>query len=143
MKWPFARDWWSKIQPFVFARVIGMDEKEFRAVTKEDISRVVLIVEKLAKLLIDPLNKVAGRYASFAAFLPQPLHLPRIPISVGRVCDRETYAEQLEKFKLALAHKCLHSSNLEKRLFGINTVTTLINEAQRKDENKAKATTYT
>lgn len=116
LKWPFARDWWSKIQPFVFARVIGMDEKEFRAVTKEEISRVVLIVEKLAKLLIDPLNKVAGR---------------------------ETYAEQLEKFKLALAHKCLHSSNLEKRLFGINTVTTLINEAQRKDENKAKAATYT
>lgn len=62
---------------------------------------------------------------------------------MGRVCDRETYAEQLEQFKLALAHKCLHSSNLEKRLFGINTVTTLINEAQRKDENKAKATTYT
>jgi hypothetical protein len=61
----------------------------------------------------------------------------------ARLCDRETYAEQLEKFKLALAHKCLHSSNLEKRLFGINTVTTLINEAQRKDENKAKAATYT
>jgi hypothetical protein len=47
----------------------------------------------------------------------------------------------LEKFKLALAHKCLLSSNLEKRLYGINTVTTLINMAQRRDENKAKETT--
>jgi hypothetical protein len=56
---------------------------------------------------------------------------------------RETYAEQLEKFKLVLAYKCLNSSNLEKRLYGINTLTSLINEAQRKDENKAKAaTTY-
>lgn len=63
---------------------------------------------------------------------------PVIRSSLLTLLSRETYAEELEKFKLALAMKCLLSSNLEKRLYGINTVTTLINMAQRRDENKAK-----
>jgi hypothetical protein len=38
-----------------------MDEKEFKAVTKEEITRVVTIVDKLAKLLINPANKVVEK----------------------------------------------------------------------------------
>jgi hypothetical protein len=38
-----------------------MDEKEFKAVTKEEITRVVTIVDKLAKLLINPANKAVEK----------------------------------------------------------------------------------
>ena len=39
----------------------------------------------------------------------------------------------LEKFKLALANKCLQSTNLAKRLYGLNTINKLIEMANRKE----------
>jgi len=43
------------------------------------------------------------------------------------------FHKPLEKFKLALANKCLQSSNLAKRLYGLNTINKLIEMAGRKD----------
>jgi len=57
LKWPFASNWWSLVQPVAFERVLAMDDQEFKGVTKEDISQLMIIFDQLSKLLINPLNK--------------------------------------------------------------------------------------
>lgn len=49
----------------VYERIIGMDSQEFKTVAKEDLTRIVGTVEKLAKLLINPAKKDQDRYPTF------------------------------------------------------------------------------
>lgn len=135
LKWPFAASWWRKVQPMILDRILTMDDQEFKMVSKEDLGRIFTTLEKLSKLLVNPLRKEVEKYGNDLS------RLFRHRAHKNKMWCRESCAEELEKFKLALAHKCLLTSNLEKRLYGINTVTALINMAQRRDENKAKGPT--
>lgn len=54
---------------------------------------------------------------------------------IERLCKMldEGYCKPLEKFKLALANKCLQSTNLPKRLHGLASINKLIEMALRKE----------